>query len=63
MARSTNYIGPGSPSSHLKGKEEAPRKNNNPREKEKVCGRTCRSLRLCGGLVVRAEAHDRVVWW
>jgi len=63
MVQSTKYTGPGSPSSHLKRKEEAPRKNNNPRKKEKVCGRACGSLRPCGGLVTRAEAGDRVVWW
>jgi len=63
MVRSTKYTGPGSPSSHLKRKEEAPRKNNNPRKKEKVCGRACQSRRLCGGLVTHAEARDHVVWW
>ena len=50
MARSTKYIGPGSPSSHLKSIEEEPRKNNN-QGKRKRCA------------VAHAGACVRVVGW
>ena len=74
MVRRTKYTGPGLPSSHLKRKEEAPRKNKNPRKKEKVCGRACRSrrlwwvgracrsLRLCGLVVTRLGPSVTGCW-